>query len=305
MKKLPLTIYFLISALAGMSQTIGDAFYIYRNDGMINTFFRSEVDSIAYSYYDADSLRYEEIVTQIVYTPDSIYSIPLAVVDSVSFVTPKTEYKPGTIVLEGDIRSYIIGTDSLTVLFRSDTPANILPKIGDKLVTTELSEVFPFGFIGEVEQIEQRGDTIAVVCYATDLDDVFECFYYSSQKVISPAGARRVSFDDTYCPGPFVFSHTDHLNASVTPIDIPNTAFAFSPKFETTISPSFSGKGSIIVHPLKGVVVCMDIRQESTIKEDLAFTGAIGVSRDFTPGEIPLFSIIPFTYVFGEVGAFV
>ena len=29
--------------ISSMAQTIGEAFYVYRNDGMINTFFRSEI----------------------------------------------------------------------------------------------------------------------------------------------------------------------------------------------------------------------------------------------------------------------
>ena len=72
------------------AQTVGDAFYIYRNDGGFNAFFRDEVDSIAYSYYDADSVYYNDIVTQVIYTPDSIYRIPLAAIDSVGFVQPET-----------------------------------------------------------------------------------------------------------------------------------------------------------------------------------------------------------------------
>lgn len=303
MKKVIFTLLMVLSAVAGMSQTIGEAFYVYRNDGMINTFFRSEIDSIAYSYYDADSLLYEEIVSQVIYTPDSIYQIPLAVIDSVGFVTPETKYQPNAIRLEGEIRDYILGSDSLIVYFRSDTPNNILPKIGDKLVTTEMSEVFEGGFLGQVEQNELRNDTIAVICSAIGLEDVFECFYYSCQSEISPSGSRRISFDGTYSPGPFVFSHTSFLDASIQPVDSP-LSFSSSRKFETKISPSFSGKGSIIVHPLKGVVVCLDIKQRNTITEDLVFTGGISVSKDFTPGSIPICAIIPFVYIYGEVGAF-
>jgi hypothetical protein len=40
------------------SGTIGEAFYIYRNDGQFNAFFREEIDSIGFSHYDADSLHY-------------------------------------------------------------------------------------------------------------------------------------------------------------------------------------------------------------------------------------------------------
>ena len=54
MKKLHLIILLLAVTLGGMAQTIGEAFYIYRNDGQFNVFFRDEVQSIEYSYADED-----------------------------------------------------------------------------------------------------------------------------------------------------------------------------------------------------------------------------------------------------------
>ena len=71
-----------------------DAFYIYRNDGQFNAFFCNEIDSIGYSHYDATGKYYEENVAQLVYTPDSTYYIPLAVIDSVSFVQPEIILQP-------------------------------------------------------------------------------------------------------------------------------------------------------------------------------------------------------------------
>ena len=171
-----LILLFVNICISSMAQTIGEAFYVYRNDGMINTFFRSEIDSISYSYYDTDSLRYDEIVTQVIHTQDSIYQIPLAVIDSVGFVTPKTEYQPDVINLEGAIRDYVFGSDSLTIYFRSNTPFNILPKAGDKLVTTEISDVFRGGFLGKVVDKEEKGDTIALHCDAIDLEEAYKCF---------------------------------------------------------------------------------------------------------------------------------
>ena len=35
-------------SLSAASQTIGEAFYIYRNDGHFNAFFREEVDSMTF-----------------------------------------------------------------------------------------------------------------------------------------------------------------------------------------------------------------------------------------------------------------
>ena len=107
-KRLSLILLLAAVTLSGMAQTIGEAFYIYRNDGQFNAFFRDEVLSIEYSNYDVDGVFYDEVVTQIVNTADSVYKIPLAVIDSVGFVTPETKYKPGVIQLEGDILNYII-----------------------------------------------------------------------------------------------------------------------------------------------------------------------------------------------------
>ena len=303
MKKLLTTLTLVLVTLSGIAQTIGEAFYIYRNDGTINTFFRNEIDSMTYSYYDTDSIYYNEIVSQIVYTPDSIYNIPLAVIDSIGFVTPETKYQPGVILLEGEIRNYIIGADSLTVFFRADTPANILPRIGDKLVTTEMSDVFLGGFIGQVEAKEQKDNTIAVYCSSIGLDEVFECFYYSSmdEKPVNPPKSRAAEWDFSFYPGPYAFSFTDFLNVSFKPFECP---IKFTPKFDVTIAPSFTGRGSIIVHPLKGVVISVDMKQRTTVTEDIAGSGEIENSHDFTPGPIPAFSIVPFVYIYGEVGAF-
>lgn len=304
MKKILFTLFMAFSALAGMSQTIGEAFYVYRNDGMINTFFRSEIDSIAYSYYDADSLLYDEIVSQVVYTPDSIYQIPLAVIDSVGFVTPETKYLPNVIRLEGEIRNYILGSDSLTVYFRSDTPNNILPKIGDKLVTTEMSDVFEGGFLGQVESIAQTNDTIILKCNMIGLDEVFECFYYSNSYEHPQATNRRraLSWNGSFSPGPFEFSLSNHLKAWLKPVDCP---WKVTPKYDVKISPSFHSKGSIIVHPVKGVVINLDIKQQTAISQDIAITGSVGASHDFTPGAFPITAIVPFVYVYGEFGAFI
>ena len=70
--RLGLILLFAAVTLAGMAQTIGEAFYIYRNDGQFNAFYRGEVLSIEYSNYDADSVYYDEIVTQVVNTADSV-----------------------------------------------------------------------------------------------------------------------------------------------------------------------------------------------------------------------------------------
>ncbi len=85
-----LILLLLVVVLNSLAQNVGEAFYIYRNDGQFNAFLRDEVDSIVFSHYDLDSLYYDENVTQLIYTTDSLYHIPLASIDSVGFVQPKT-----------------------------------------------------------------------------------------------------------------------------------------------------------------------------------------------------------------------
>ena len=86
MKYLYLIILEALCSVFAKAQTPGDAFYIYRNDGQFNVFFRSDIDSITYSCYDKDSMFHHDYVTQVIYCKDSICRVPLAVVDSVVLV---------------------------------------------------------------------------------------------------------------------------------------------------------------------------------------------------------------------------
>ena len=242
---------------------------------------------------------------QVIHTRDSIYQIPLAVIDSVGFVTPKTEYQPDVISLEGAIRDYVIGSDSLTIYFRSNTPFNILPKTGDKLVTTEISDVFWGGFLGKVVDKEEKGDTIALHCEAIGLEEAYKCFYYStngaSQSDFNKSRAKGLEWDGYYAPDPFVYSNTNFLENFFQPINCPIT---FTPKFEISIAPTFGSKGSIIVHPLRGVVISVDIHQHTSFDEDLAVSGEIDLSKDISliPGPIPMYPILPFVSIYGDLG---
>lgn len=177
MKKVIFTLLMVLSEIVGMSQTIGEAFYIYRNDGQINVFFRDEVDSITYSHYDADSLFYDEIVTQLVYTADSTYCIPLAAIDSVGFVKPETKYKEDAIPLIGSLFDYIISSDSLSLTFNLSIPSAMLPNVGDKLVATDLTDKLPVGFLGKVRQVVQVADGYVVTCDSLALEEVVDRFY--------------------------------------------------------------------------------------------------------------------------------
>ena len=151
-------------------QPTDETFYIYRNDGQFNAFFRDEVEKMEYSNYDADSIYHNETITQLVYTTDSIYKIPLSSIDSVSFVTPETKYTPKVVKME-PLLPYIIGVDGMTLTFSTDTPLDILPKTDDILVLDNFDyEQFPTGFAGRMAS--KSGQQI--ICDSVSFEDIYE-----------------------------------------------------------------------------------------------------------------------------------
>lgn len=182
------------------AQTVGEAFYIYRNDGQFNAFFRDEVDSIAYSHYDADSIYYDENVTQLVYTADSLYRIPLAAIDSVSFVQPETIYQPNVISYPS-LSDYIVSVNDMCISFKNDIPSSVAPKKGDVLYFETYEEPFPMGFAGKVSDVT-IGDYYTVCCDTATIQDVYQqvvscdAFGTLGDEDVSEArgGRRKASF---------------------------------------------------------------------------------------------------------------
>ena len=171
---IPYYLLFAAVTLSAVAQNVGEAFYVYRNDGKVNVFMRNQIEKMEYSNEDENGNAYDEIVTQLVFTPDSVYYIPIASIDSVGFVTPENKYRPEVRQIEGELRSYVISQDEHTILFSSGIPVNIMPKIGDKLVTLEMSDVFPIGFAGEVTSVTTKSNGVEVVCAPVALEDVGE-----------------------------------------------------------------------------------------------------------------------------------
>ena len=164
-------------AITASAQTIGEAFYIYRNDGDFNAFFREEVDSIVYSNYDNDSIWYDDVVTQVVYTPDSIYRIPLAAIDSVGFVQPEIILQPNVRQMEKEgLMDYLQAVDGMSLLFKTSIPHDMQPEVGEVLMYTQFdSPLLREGFVGKVLTTQMTDNAFVVSCDSIyDLFEVFE-----------------------------------------------------------------------------------------------------------------------------------
>ena len=177
MRKTFISLILMTIAVTSTAQTVGDAFYIYRNDGSFNAFFREEVDSIVYSNYDNDSIWYDDVVTQVVYTTDSIYRIPLAAIDSVGFVQPETILQPNVRRMEEEgLMDYLLSVDGMTLFFKTSIPHDLRPVVGDVLLKTSFDNpILSDGFAGKVLTTQMTDDAFTVGCDSIyDLFEVFE-----------------------------------------------------------------------------------------------------------------------------------
>lgn len=242
------------------AQNVGDAFYIYRNDGQFNAFFRDEVDSIAYSCYDIDSVYYDDVVTQVVYTQDSIYRIPLAAIDSVGFVQPETIYKDDAIPLTGNLFDYLISADGLCLTFNPSIPLSLLPKVDDKLVTTELTDKLPCGFLGIVRDVSNGADGFCVCCDSLALEDAVTQFYGVVELTTQQenGNARRYLRRKAPQETTHIFSFNlpqIHPHYELTRIIKPKEVYNINGKAsaDVLIKPYVTGKLTRVVDVLKGI----------------------------------------------------
>lgn len=151
--------------------------YIYRNDDHFNGFADGEVDSITFSRIDADGVEHPDFVTQVVHTPDSVYYIPLAVIDSVLCEQPPMELKKDVVMLTEEQRGFVVRTDSTTILFRSDTPRDLLPSRGEILLTMGTAERPEAHIAGRVVRSERTADGVLVTCDPElQMGDIFRRF---------------------------------------------------------------------------------------------------------------------------------
>lgn len=237
MKKHTLFIY--VAALLTMlgavqplsAQQKQDALYIFRNDGGFDAFFYADIERIAYSHIDTLGVAHDEIVVQEIYALDTLFRIPLNAIDSVAFVTPENVYKPDVICPDKSMTDYIVESDSVS-WFRlsADTPAEVIPKVGDKLLIEEPVEYLPRGFSGIVTKVDLSALGYTVTTEALRLDELFDRYVAKASggapDAEEPSNARMRGLSD--------FGRVDPIDISYQTkdtIDFPTFTYPFIPSF--------------------------------------------------------------------------
>lgn len=172
MRRLLFLLLSFTTIIASYSQSQqSNAIYVYRNDGAFNAFYLSEVDSITYSSFNTENIESTDAIVQEIWTADSIYRIPINVIDSISFVKPETIYKPNVIRLDDTYIQHIISIDSLSITFDRNLPQQLKPQKNDILLYEGFNELFPDGFVGRVKSIS---DDFVIKCDSVEFEDIYE-----------------------------------------------------------------------------------------------------------------------------------
>lgn len=173
MKKIKQILFGLLMLLAG-HVSAQDALYVYRNDGDFNAFLRADIDSMTCSRMDMDSVWHADWQTQVIYTPDSVYRIPLAAIDSVSLVTPEPKFRERLFHLGAAHLPYLQAVADNRLVFAAATPAELLPAVGQVVISDVYDEPLGNGFAGRLLAVRDSSDTRVLDFGEVVLTDIYE-----------------------------------------------------------------------------------------------------------------------------------
>ncbi len=194
-----LAVWSMFNGQCSMAFAQNDAMYIYRNDGEFNAFLKADIDSIAQSHYDADSVLHADWQMQIVYTQDSIYKIPIAAIDSVSFVTPEAIINDKVFELTAAHDPFLSECDTIRFTLSLDTPTEMRPSKGNIVVSTYDCLSFPDGIMARILSKTQDGNGIHYNCEKVGLEDVYDQLVFIGECYVEdPQASSRRKAEVTY-----------------------------------------------------------------------------------------------------------
>ena len=256
-----------------------NAYYFHFHDEGIQVFYTDMVDSMTVSKVDLEGIEHEDFVTQQVWMNDTVFNYALADIDSVSFVTPSTIYQPGVIKLEDGLENYVVSQDSLTIIFRTDTPSDLLPRKKDKLVYLRQTDLFPAGFAGEVVEVVKENSGYKVDCTLASLSDIFVRYYSTSNDNVQTRAINPI-----YGHGEAIWEAKD-LTYPLTDELLPfiseesDDDFSVDNDASISLSPKVSLRGTLIVTPEEGTYVCVSSNGTFDVTSNFSLNGSLKVDK--------------------------
>ena len=177
-------IVLLATASAAFSQE--DVTLFFLNDGSFKGFYDEEIDSIAYSNFDLDSIWHDDPVVQEIWLADSVVRIPIETIDSICHHVPPPVFMPEVIHLDERYLPYITSVDGMTITFSPDLPESLRPHQGDILLYDRVSDLFPVGFAGRVSAEGNQ-----VLCEEVSFTEIYEKFVFFGRYVVVDKNASQ------------------------------------------------------------------------------------------------------------------
>lgn len=158
-----------------------DLLLVFRNTGEITLMHVSKMDSIVTSCIDTEGKINDKPTSQVFYAKDTTIVVPIAEIDSVSFGAHNE------IIFNARVRKlstdndlpWIIRYEGSCIYYRSNTPQNILPSVGQYLFYNQFDETFPIGLTALVTGVANKGSEIEVCTKNVGYTEIFDKFFYA------------------------------------------------------------------------------------------------------------------------------
>lgn len=151
--------------------------FVRMNDGNTEYFIFNEIDSLRYSKIDLDSVAYSDVMTQEIWTRDTVYRYRIEDIKELGFQTPAPIVRDSVIDLAGDISQYVERASGIEVILRPDVPERLMPTVGDKLFCEFPAPRIPDGFMGRVTSIVSRDGMYVLECEYVTMEDLYTEYY--------------------------------------------------------------------------------------------------------------------------------
>lgn len=191
----------------GNAQSLDDQLLIFRNTGETNLLYQSEIDSITFTKVDTLGVEYDSPIAQVFHTADTTLYVSIAEIDSVCFGSRNEIefYDDVKVLAENPDMQWIIRYDGSSIYYKTNTPSDILPTVGQKLYFTEQTELFPYGLCAKVDNVSRGSAEIKVAVSSIGFNDVFKKFFYAGSLTeinneVAKAGALRAKDLDESIP---------------------------------------------------------------------------------------------------------
>lgn len=222
MKKLFIFLLAYLSAFISIAKNGNTTLYIYRNDGMFNAFFYSEVDSMLCSMIDTMGIDQNEYVVQEIYTTDSLYRIPLCAIDSISFITPKVEYQKNVKVINTLWSDYVISVDEQSIEISKTIPSELMPNVGQVIISETYEHPFEKGFAGRVSEINSEGANHLILCSDVTIKEIYKTLVCKgrSKSTDNTAKTKSKRAEERNEMGTVYFDIPHNLSLSLGPLSL-------------------------------------------------------------------------------------